>query len=84
MIGIEYITIGDYIVAFDETPENRKTKVFGLYSAKDERVNLGEVKYNTSWRKYCFYPIDETVFDSKCLFGIISFLDELNNERKKK
>lgn len=83
MIGISYVEIGKYITAFDQTPDNRKTKVYELCNSQNERDYLGEIKYNTKWRKYCFYPIDYTVFDSKCLMDIVKFINTLNEERTK-
>lgn len=80
---ISYVEIGKYIIAFDQTPDNRKTKVYELCNSRDERIRLGEIKYNGAWRKYCFYPLDGTIFDSKCLHDIINFIDKLNLERIK-
>lgn len=77
-----FIDIGDYIRAFDITPDNRKTKIYELCNSKNELIKLGKIKYNNRWRKYCFYPIDETVFDDKCLTDIVNFIDKLNIERK--
>lgn len=81
MIGISYINLGKYIVAYNQTPENRKTKIFDLCNSKNELIYLGQIKYNPRWRKYCFYPVEDTVFDGGCLHEIISFLDKLNLER---
>lgn len=81
---ISFIDIGDYIRAFDITPDNRKTSIYKLCNAKNELIHLGEIKYNGAWRKYCFYPIDDTVFDNKCLMDIVNFIDQLNYERKHK
>lgn len=83
MIGIEYIEIGNYITAFIDRPSNRKTPIYELCNAKNELIHLGKIKYNGAWRKYCFYPIDDTVFDSKCLKDIVDFMNKLNDERKK-
>ncbi len=80
---ISYVEIGKYIVAFDQTPDNRKTKIYELCNSQNERIHLGEIKYNPRWRKYCFYPLEETVFDSKCLLDIVNFIDKLNIERVK-
>lgn len=84
MVGIEYIEIGKYITAFIEKPKNRKTPIYELCNAKNELIHLGEIKYNSSWRKYCFYPTDDTVFDDKCLKDIIDFMNSLNDKRKNK
>lgn len=80
---ISYVEIGKYIIAFVRTLDNRKTRVYELCNSQNEKIHLGEIKYNTGWRKYCFYPRDETVFDSKCLMDIVRFVDSLNTKRKR-
>ncbi|MEI3530661.1 MAG: hypothetical protein V8Q75_06370 [Bacilli bacterium] len=79
---IEYTFIGKYITAFIEQLPKRKTPIYKLCNQQNELIHLGEIKYNPSWRKYCFYPIDETVFDSKCLLDIVEFMDKLNRKRR--
>lgn len=79
---IEFIDICDYVRAFIEQPKNRKTPIYELCNSKNELIKLGTIKYNCKWRKYCFYPIDETVFDSQCLRSIVDFMNTLNNERR--
>lgn len=75
---VEYLEIGKYIIAYENHVEGRKTPIYELCNSKNELIKLGEIKWNSSWRKYCFYPIDETVFDSKCLMDITSFMNVLN------
>ena len=83
-IYISFLDIGKYIRIYDDTPDNRKTKVYTLVNKENELIHLGEIKWNTCWRKYCFYPEYETVFDNKCLTDIITFLNKLNEEYKEK
>lgn len=82
MIGISYYDLGKYIMAYDETPEGRKTKIFHLCRKDNEFIFLGNIKWNGAWRKYCWYCDEETVFDSKCLKSIADFLDILNGDLK--
>lgn len=42
------------------------------------KETLGEIKYYTKWRKYCFYPLSKTYFDDECLLQIIRKLQFLN------
>lgn len=81
-IGISFITLGKYMTAFPEYIKGRKTPIYEITNQKNELIKLGYVKYNSRWRKYCFYPNDETVFDDKCLLEMIKFLDYLNDVRK--
>ena len=60
----------------------RKTKV---YWVKDKNnIEIGLIRWNTGWRKYCFYPEKFTVFDSNCLNEISGFMDKLNKGYKEK
>lgn len=43
---------------------------------------LGEIKWYSRWRRYVFYPLNDTLFDSECLKDIISYIDNLMRERK--
>lgn len=83
-IGITYYELGDYMNAYPEEIQGRKTPIYKLYNKKDESIYLGEIKWNGAWRKYCFYPEYETLFDSKCLMELVKFIDYLMKERKNK
>ena len=81
MIGISYLDLGKYIIAYDEYKKDRKTPIYHLCRKDNELIHLGVVKWNGAWRKYCWYCEEETVFDSKCLKEIIDFLDDLNGRK---
>ena len=36
-------------------------------------VELGEVRWYASWRRYCFFPNEGTVFEQDCLRMIAAF-----------
>lgn len=52
---------------------DRKTDIWDVFS-KTGHYPLGGIKWYPAWRKYCFYPESQTVFDSYCLDEIASFL----------
>lgn len=58
---------------------NRKTYVFDVYN---NTMCLGQVKWYSPWRRYCYFPLDSTLYDAKCLFEVEKFLNELMGERK--
>ena len=63
--------------------ENKpKTQVYSILN-KNNKYLLGIICWKSTWRKYCFFPNKDTVFDSKCLKDITEFLDKLMKERKK-
>lgn len=42
-----------------------KTKIFSVRATSG--AMLGEIKWFSAWRKYCFFPEAATVFDRDCL-----------------
>lgn len=51
-----------------------KTTIHRIYN-QDNTAFLGYIKFNVQWRRYCFYPEANTVFDIKCLSIISEFID---------
>jgi len=56
--------------------KGRKTLVFDVYACTNVMC-LGQVRYFTKWRTYAFFPLDNTVYDARCLFDIATFCDGL-------
>ena len=59
-----------------------KTNVWSVHNA-ETRVSLGIIKWYGAWRKYCFFPLSDTVFCAKCL-GEISWFMRVEMEKRKK
>lgn len=49
-----------------------KTHKFAVISNYNKAM-LGYVKWYSPWRKYCFMPLDTTIFDNKCLAEISEY-----------
>ena len=62
---------------------NRKTPTVNVRTLDGEIV-LGNIKFYGAWRKFVFYPKEETLFDSKCLCDIIDMMNELQTSWKNK
>lgn len=45
---------------------------------------LGYIQWYGAFRKYCFYPSSNTIWDNKCLNDVLDVLKTLMNERKEK
>ena len=64
-----------YLVYRLVTEPKRKTPiVFVCNKSSDE---LGQIRFYPQWRKFVFYPKENTLFDSSCLDDIKSNLDLL-------
>lgn len=59
-----------------------KTAVYRVVS-KSDRFVLGTIKWWGSWRQYCFFPNEETVFSKGCMNDLSDFIEKLMEHRKK-
>lgn len=62
--------------------EMPKTSVFSVLDKYD--LVLGTIRWWSGWRQYCFMPSANRVFSKGCMNDIVSFLDELKEERRRK
>ena len=70
-------------IKFKELAPKPKTKVFAVINIQHEHL-LGEIKWYPSFRKYCFFPEANTVWESICLEDIKEFIDNLMLDRTDK
>ena len=68
-------------IKFIEVDEKPKTKVWSVQTIESE-LEIGIIKWRPSWRKYCFFPDNETVFEEDCLRDIADFIIEKTKEHK--
>ena len=61
--------------------EKAKTDSWFIY-AKDGSAGLGAIRWFGRWRKYCFFPMAETVFEENCLRDIAEFIVKITKEHK--
>lgn len=57
--------------------------LFIIYYGYDNNC-LGQIRWFSSWRKFCFYPNMDTIWDNKCLCEVVEFLDTINKDYKSK
>jgi len=58
-----------------------KTKVIDIVNIHHHEV-IGEIKWFSRWRQYCFFPIAETVWNIQCINDVNSVITKLMEERK--
>lgn len=61
-------------ITFEELTPAPATKRWAVMS-KDQRAQIGMVKWYGPWRKYCFFPMGNTVFEWVCLSEIADFCE---------
>ena len=76
------LTDSKYVI-FDLEEQKSKTKVYGVRT-KSNLDRIGEIKWNSGWRRYWFMPDSETGYDSQCLKDIATFMDELMEKRNER
>ena len=68
---------------FDIVQETAKTKVIFIINIHHDEI-LGEIKWYSGWRQYCFFPNHSTIWNKDCLNEINSVIKDLMDERKAK
>lgn len=58
-----------------------KTSVFLVLSKRGDL--LGQIRWWSSWRRYCLFTLPNRVLSQGCMTDICSFIGELMEERKK-
>lgn len=72
-----------YIYVMVLRRQKRKLLQFMIYSKKGN-YSLGTIKWFGAWRRYCWFPEDDSlVFDEECLRDIEMFLKEINEAYRK-
>ena len=61
-------------INFVELTPNPATKRWAVMP-EDGSAQIGMVKWHGPWRKYCFFPMGETVFEQVCLREIADFCE---------
>jgi hypothetical protein len=56
-----------------DTPD-RKTNIWQVYTS-DGTQTLGFIKWFGAWRKYCYFPFADTVYEQDCLRRISEFIE---------
>lgn len=62
-------------------PAGRKTDVWVVRSEANDSY-LGVIGWHAPWRRFCFFPVDGTIFDASCLEEMTSFIRARMAERK--
>ncbi len=57
------------------------TKKWQVVAKKDEFL-LGEVQWFGRWKRYAFFPFEETLFEATCLRDLAAFCEAKTREHK--
>jgi len=86
IVNMEIIKITEYLVFVlpDEkegVKQPPKTKLIAIINKHHNEV-IGEIKWFSKWRQYCFYPTNNTIWNKDCLNDVNSVITKLMEERK--
>jgi hypothetical protein len=65
----------------DRHTKSKITKVWTVISKEGNHV-LGWVKWYSGWRRYCFFPQVNTIFEQDCLRDIADFIENQTRTHK--
>lgn len=66
---------------FDIIRDTGKTKVIFIINIHHDEV-IGEIRWFSRWRQYCFLPNSGTVWNTACLDDVNAVIKQLMDERK--
>jgi len=68
---------------FDKVGDTGKTEIWNVLSRSSGFI-LGQIKWYSAWRQYCFWPTSDTIFNPECMDDITKAIRELMEQRKNK
>lgn len=68
-------------LAFVIFPTEKKTKTIAIINRHHDEV-IGEIRWFSRWRQYCFFPYDGTIWNTDCMSSVEDVIKELMEERK--
>lgn len=71
-----------YIIFEDRSDCHPKKKTQTWECSNRSGEYLGDVKWNGSWRQYCWYQADDIVMAKSCLDDVSDFIRQLMEARK--
>ncbi len=74
--------VGTHITFTAQPPEsNRKTTVWLVDNGYGDGF-LGHVKWFSRWRKYCFFPAPDCVFEGTCMRELSDFIEARTGDHR--
>ncbi len=71
-----------YLDFVDAEIEEIKTKVVVVFNKHHQQI-IGEIRWFSKWRQYCFFPCTDTIWNITCLTEVNAVIKQLMDERKK-
>jgi len=69
----------DKDLIFELVMKKPKTNIYQVINKQQNSV-IGMIKWYPSWRHYCFFPYNNTVYSDRCMIKIGEFVEKSNKE----
>lgn len=77
------VTKGAYIWFVKGENPGKKTNIYQVQSLVGQSfIVIGFIRWHGPWRKYCYFPQPETIYDKGCLRDIANFCDDETEKHK--
>ena len=70
-------------IEFEHYPpkQGKKTSLW-IIKTKTDKLTIGLVKWHSAWRKYAFFPIQDSIWEEDCLKDISEFMEEETRKQR--
>ena len=67
-------------LGFIDIEAKQKTKIISIVNIHHDEA-IGEIRWFSRWRQYCFFPYDGTIWNTTCMEDVQTVINELKEER---
>ena len=75
-------TTSKWVDFYEIEMKGKITKTFQVATKNGD--GIGRIKWFSNWRQYCFFPDENTLYNSECMKDVSEFIDGLMQERKER
>lgn len=68
----------NYFYITEEILPNRKTPIYNIIN--NNNLKIGQIRWYGPWRKFCFYPDSDTIWDNNCLQDVLNIINDYNSK----
>lgn len=69
-------------ISFREIPNPKRLTQKWLVVSRSSGTTLGRIAWHSPWRKYTFFPDEDTIWSPDCLADVANFCTEQTKSRK--
>lgn len=70
----------EFFKVIEGTIPNRKTNIY--FIKNNSGCCIGEIRWYGPWRKFCFFPAPDTIWDNKCINAVYESIKYITDKYK--